>query len=80
MPMPEMVLHLKIDLSEELRAAVTAAGTEDSAYEPWTITTPNGTREAWIDDRNQERWIHPETERDYARSYGWRQLYVKKES
>lgn len=73
MAKPEMVVHLKIDLSEELRAAVGAASQDE--FEPWVIQTYAGLREVWIDDKDQESFVKPG-----STPRGLRRLYVKKES
>lgn len=78
-----------LDLACYLRQAMAEHATVTTlpeSIEPWTITTPVGSKkegftpevaEAWVDEANQQRWLQP-TYASRARELGWHRLYIEK--
>ncbi len=54
--------------------AETIGRLESYAVEPWTIDAPQGKLIGYLDDTNQEHWVHE----NQAAPTGYRRLYVEK--
>lgn len=80
--------RIKISVNQESVARAAAAIGEASrqlaesfdrlkvyAVEPWTIETPRGLRNCYVDDENQEHWVPADSA---TADPSWRRLYVEK--